>query len=861
MALPPKHLLNSDAFIINRINANNVESYKVYADDIGIFLLETPQYPGSSPEDKYVNDGDLNVTGPWANGGDVTVNLHSANEYCEGTLEFKKGFFVSGTTHNVIVDQDFADIADNLACDGLETNNGCLQLDMHWLTDNIICDGGTGLEDLGGCIRINLCDHSGLTFDSADGCMEVLLCPDRGIIHHKADGCLDVDLNYLVESLSCDGLRPSEGDPKAVCMEIDMNWLSANIRCGDPTDGSAENGSGLTDGDGCIAVDACWVSDQYNLENNNENNGNGLNFYQNSIDIDDCIFSINMDWLAANIRCGDADDETAQNGSGLIHGDECIAVDPCWVSDQYNVTNTNPPKYTDSIDIDDCEFSINMEWLAANIRCGDPNNPAAENGSGLINNGECIAVDPCWVTDQLHSGQGSSDPANGSIDLGGCNVSINTDWLLNWAKGNINDIKQDGCITVNGANLFKGDVTVGLDENCVNTFVCSNLQDLSIVDSDGQAVGSYHPCSGGSIELPEFPGQPSTEPCMNFDFIETNGINIKTAQGICWHSKNTADAAKVFYNENNSSFRLAARVVPNDCSVPTYGPASEDVLKAAVGPKNCIWNDPNAVNCGVGRLFRTVGLVLHGEQGNAADGKEGNIKAWSRPGEGRHQMYIDAKSKITLPSYITQADIDKYDDYLANPGNYTQRDLLDNWMDVGRISASTNLTSAMQTEVSNFDFDNVIDKLGTAKSQGGLFRWGAQNGKAIPTPELFIDPTELGTLFPALTNQRYSPDSHIKVFSNEEEAWETRGLKEDPNDWEVDYYEINEDAIRTVSLVAIKRLKDRVTAAEAALSSRTTMLATLGVTEYADETAAAAAGLGQGEVYWDTTLNRMRAVT
>ena len=257
MALPPQRLLNNDLFIINRITAlTDVETYKINTDDIGVFLLETPQIGGGSQDNKYVNDGEINIYGKLQNTGASYLNLHSANEYCEGKLSFDEGFYITGSHMDVLITHDYATLSSELTCDdgGIDGSTTCMKLDMVWLSENIVC---SGLEATGNCISIDLCDDiSGLTF-GGDGCLHINLCPDDGIVFHPKNGCLQLDLNYLTNSLSCDGLRPAGGDINSECIEIDMVWLTDNIRCGSAGNPSADGGSGLIDGGGCLSVDPC----------------------------------------------------------------------------------------------------------------------------------------------------------------------------------------------------------------------------------------------------------------------------------------------------------------------------------------------------------------------------------------------------------------------------------------------------------------------------------------------------------------------------------------------------------------------------------------------------------------------------
>ena len=744
MALPPQRLLNDDLFVINRIEAADVDTYKINANDIGIFLLEAPRPPGSSPDDKFVNDGPLNVYGEIPGSGVGYINLHSANEYCEGKLNFREGFYVTGTDMDVYIEHDYAEITKNLAClnGGIDGTTTCLKLDMNWLSENIICTGG-GLESLGNCIQINLCEHSGLDFDSADGCLEVSLCPNRGIIHHPSDGCLDVDLNFLTQNLSCAGLRPSEGKPDATCMEIDMVWLSANIRCGAPTDNSAENGSGLIDEMGCIRVDPCWVSDQWNLDNPN-------------------------------------------------------------------------------------------------------------------------------VPDDVQS-----------IDIAQCELAINHDWLLQWAKDNINDIKTSGKCISGGGNLFENEVTIALDTDCIIQEVCNNNGTLTIKDDGGATLGTYTPCAGNStitIDTSGGGGSPpppgGSTPCVEAP-LDINGkgcIIFKpepdtcTALGVITSTRVTN---KTSGNPSNPGLTIG---IDMDNSSKTYGqfigfcgsPADKRIR--LVGLNDWKTDDPCTPSTGSDQSDMCFFTRNKDLKNNNAD----------VPNEFAKEKRVMKNSCIPVST-----DSGKSVFYKAGTNadrvkaSYTSR------MNPLSIYQGFEIGHEFGDEADQgFNIDTITEALagvGTASTiADGIISWErvsdewlAEGNLEDPyNPQPFapvLRADRLAAVHPSLAEYTWTEDSYERFpYSDDDpddpETWGGLQLKENEAERTRVPITPNDHALIVLLMVANRRQKARIAELEAK-TTREGTLNTLGIVEYTNETAASNSGLGQGEVYWDTSLNRMRAVT
>jgi len=730
-------------FVINRIETPDVNTFKVNANDIGIFLLEAPRPPGSSPDDKFVNDGPLNVYGEIPGGSLEYINLHSANEYCEGKLNFREGFYVTGADMDVTIHHDYAEIAKNLAClnGGIDGSTTCLKLDMKWLSENIICSG-SGLDTAGDCIFIDLCVHSGLVIDGS-GCLEVSLCPGRGVIHDPIDGCLDVDLNYLSQVLACEGLQPQGGDPDATCIELDMVWLSANIRCGDPTDNSAENGSGLIDEMGCIRVD------------------------------------------------------------------------PCWVGDQWNTSNPNPPNDT------------------------------------------------------------------GSIDIEQCRLAVNEDWLLQWAKDNINDIKTSGDCISGGGNLFKKEVEIALDVDCIVgkavAATCAQNGTLTIKDSKGSNLGKYSPCDGDkTITIPDTGGgggggsgwTPCAEPPLYINgkdcLIFKPEPDTCTALGIITSTRVTN---KVSGNPSNPGITIG---IDMDDKSATYGQfigfcgSPIDKRIRLVGLNDWKTDDPCTPSIG----SDNSDMAFFTRNKDVKDDAPDVPSAHNSEKRVMKNSCIPISTEIGKILTFRTAQDRVRADYNTRMNPFGLFEGYEIGHEVGEEADQA------------FDVDAITEALagvGTASTiADGIISWERVSDEWLQkgnledpynsqpfTPVLRAD--RLASIHPALAQYKWSDDSYEKyAFSdddpNNEEEWGGYKLKDDPDERTRVAVSPNDHTLIVLLMVANRRQKARIAELEAK-TTREGTLNTLGIVEYTNETAAANSGLGQGEVYWDTSLNRMRAVT
>jgi hypothetical protein len=790
MALPNLRLLRDDLFVINRrITANDVETYKLNAEDIGVFLLETPRPPGSSPEDKFVNDGELNVYGEIPGIGAGNINLHSANEYCEGKLNFSDDFYITGSAMDVLVRLNYAVVSDELSCHnsgGIDGSGDCLKLDMTWLSDKIICPG-KGLDNSCGTgIGIDLCDHSGLQF-TAQGCLQINMCPDRGIIHHPSDGCLMLDLNFLTNNLSCNGLRPADKDINSSCMEIDMEWLTNNIRCGDLHDPSGTN-------------------------------------------------------------------------SGLINDvdNECIVIDPCWVGDRFNVDNT--------------QYSF-------------PKKDAE------------------------------------SIDTNGCMLRVNQDWLLQWAKDNINDINNkstSSCLTVTGSNLFEGDVDIALSDACLEAQIIGEIDKRAITKITGDAcidvVNGNGPevqikfktsCGGGTGT----PGPAPNDGKLSIKKGE-NGIRFTQKVGGTFvpvdeiiHSADTAA---------NGQFKID--VDPESC--PDWNVAMSGLkmfLKASGGGSSptlvlgtqqaydgvCITGDdgkPGVNPDGSCKYGRLAWLGISSNQQNGSFTCHRGIEGWDdiencggKPTGETDRLFSVAAGTKVLPHHGTSGVITsntklaedlRIFKYNQNPG--PNGNIVGGVPEQGeynrlcfqKVSFSRGevdeLSRSSDARV-NIDVDNVIESMGgfadDPETPNGIFRWGAKPMDEYPDhkyPFVFIDADELGARLPGFVN--YTPAAGAwEVFESRDENGDLIDadfvLKEDFNPaTQSETGSINWQALHGLAIAALARHKKRIDQLESRFSLDGTLTA-LGLVKYSNEQAAVAAGLGQGEVYYDNTLARMRAVT
>lgn len=966
MSLPPQKIVDNDLFVVNRIDQRGqVETYKTKARDIGVFLLEGAKPPGSHPEDKYINDGELNVYGELQGYGAGHINLHSANEYCEGKLTFDGGFFVSGTDMDVKIQHDYLEIATNLAClnGGIDGSTKCLRLDMYWLADNIICHGN-GLESKGNCIGIDLCTHSGLVIDSK-GCLEVNLCPGRGVVHSDLDGCLEIDLNYLVTSLSCDGLRPGNGDPDSLCIEIDMAWLSANIRCGDPTNPLAAPESGLIDGGGCIKVDPCWVSDQWNLDNDNPSEAPQDT---NSIDVQGCRIAINHEWLLQwaqdNIHDIEVDglcisrspngnlfeekvyiyqdvscirNYTCDNNQTITFKQNDLIVQtytPCQQLDNeliaftYTVHQNGDHRAEFKPWISDEHLDVyRHQWKQEGDLIKGTFEPLTTDSLLVIYEHEIRQTGKFWSTfkpldehrvtdirkiEWYQSGDqiGTWEPlyGDGRIDVYHHTIKQDSTTKTTFKPLSANSetvvyhhtIKQGSAPKTTFEPLTKSETTVvkelnwkqnGSEKGKFQPLVTDASIDvysltINVTDEDGNVSSStvFEPLNGdktvtieaggggGSGGNPDPPGggtpcenggileDPSgclyldddENACAKMGVINVSGINVRSKRGVVINSDENDGTGVFNCNPANASVRLEHGGKPGGiCQTSAKG---ENLIRVAAGSKG-----------GKNRLHRSEGLNEKGDRDADASGKSGYMYASGTVGTGRHEFQIDVTRKSVLPPYITEQDVATWNDYVANPDNYTNDEVLNNWREVGAISVE-DVTPSIQAQIDNLNFDTILDRIGTVATSenDGLLRWGKKLGDTLNSdvPQFYIDPEELGSVTPFLCNRAYSTDSFTYTWDEDENSYE-EVLKPEA-ERKTRFLTVKNDAAIALAFVGIKRVKDKVeevrAAAEASVT-RSAMLATLGINEYNNETAAANSGLGEGEVYWDLGLNRMRAVT
>ena len=218
-------LHGSDLFVVNRISATPT-TYKSEINDIGEFLVTEPRPPGGNnpgyPNNFWVNSGPLGVRGPNKNYvlGDNIVNrdchLFDANQWETSRLDFKPGFKISCFSQTdcdfgVNVNLDFHYITSVITqCDtSLYDDGDCIRIDIPDLADRLLCGGNDGLDSSNGCITVDLCDISGLTF-GPDGCLQVDLCGDNkpgvdgGQIINPTN-CLELNLERVVNDLTCGG--------------------------------------------------------------------------------------------------------------------------------------------------------------------------------------------------------------------------------------------------------------------------------------------------------------------------------------------------------------------------------------------------------------------------------------------------------------------------------------------------------------------------------------------------------------------------------------------------------------------------------------------------------------------------------
>ena len=831
MALPSQRLVNDDLFVINRITANDVDTYKVNTDDIGVFLLEADRHPGNQPGDKYVNDGEINIYGKLENLGDDIINLHSANEHCEGKLTFDKGFFITGNAMDVLVSLDYATLTDELTCPdgGLDGSTTCIKLDMVWLSDHIVC-GGTGLESNGNCIGINLCEAtSGLSFQSS-GCLEVNLCPNRAIIFHPVNGCMDVDLNWLTNQLSCDGLRPSGGDVNSSCMEIDMGWLSDNIRCDSTGNPSAYGGSGLIDGGGCIRIDPCWVNDQLN-------SGNPQyvisDYDATSIDTTNCKLRVNEAWLLQWAKDNIQDIKVA----GL-----CLEI-----SDNTNL-------FKGDVEITLPEQCMD-DWTVGVIQREIKN----------ITVGGCIDIS-----------------SNQNVALGQVKISTNKSCIEDIIDGHLGVIKKGtGCIGAisNGGDLTKGDVSISVDNDCIQAMI-----DASLDGFDGTGTIGPTP-KDGKLTIKE----------------GTNGIRITATNGKT-HSANTAqnttwtidmdpDSCPDF-NEPISATRLHLKESGGG-GEPAIVIGTEKAFKGGciAGPDGKPEYEDDGVTCKHGIK---AWLGINSNQQNGSFSCVRGIEGWkdiedcggSAKGETERLFSVAAGTRVK-PHHATAGLIElgtgeAEDVRVFLYGDDSETGIVGGKPEERKYNrfcfARTKFFRGQIEEISrsndariNFNIDDIIDTFGGYNDDpevtDGIFRWGLKPMSEYGDhkyPYLFIDSKELAQKLPGFVDYTPGPSAWevFEMRDDDGELIDTDFVLKDDFDpsTQTEPGAINWQAVHAVAIAALAKHKRRIAELEAK-TTRAGTLNTLGIVEYTNETAAANSGLGQGEVYWDTTLNRMRAVT
>ena len=264
-------------------------------------------------------------------------------------------------------------------CDSLQFgNNGCVEIDMEWLSENIICGttppgvGNDGLNNNDGCISVNLCDS--LEFGN-NGCVQIdmewlaenIICDvDSGLEVGQGDECIQIDMEWLADNIICDVDSGLEVGGTKECIQIDMEWLAENIIC------DVDSGLEVGQGDECIKIDMEWLAPKIICD------GKGL-----EVGDDDCI-QIDMEWLADNIICG--------NNSGLEvgTGKECIQLDMEWLAS--NII-CGPNSGIEVGQLGDC-IQLDMNWLAQNIICDDK-------GLEVGDTGECIQIDMEWLAENI----------------------------------------------------------------------------------------------------------------------------------------------------------------------------------------------------------------------------------------------------------------------------------------------------------------------------------------------------------------------------------------------------------------------------------------------------------------------------
>ncbi len=834
MALPPQRLVNDDLFIINRITANDVDTFKVNANDIGIFLLEAPRPGGGNLDDKFVNDGEINIYGVLQNVGSAYLNLHSANEFCEGKLNFDEGFHITGQHMDVLITHDYATLSKELTCDdgGIDGSTTCMKLDMEWLSENIVCKG---LKSTGDCISIDLCkDISGLTF-GGDGCLHINLCPDKGIVYHPNNGCLQLDLNYLTLSLSCDGLRPADGDPNSTCMEIDMEWLTDNIRCGSAGNPSADGGSGLIDGGGCIEVDPCWV-------NNQLNSGNPQylisDYDATSIDTSNCKLRVNEAWLLQWAKDNIQNIEIHEDALCLeIDGNKNLFEDEVVI----NLPEDCMKTWTEGV-IDGKVKDISIASGSSTcLQIGGTGNKNVASGEVKLKLDEdCLKT---LIDGQIPAPPAAPTVGDGTLQLkAGNNITISrtggTQFSANQASGDVVEWE----ITSTGGG---GGTTTPPTDACDDTLDFDSTTNCLSVNLDAVATKA---CDDSLVYDP-------ANNCLSVNFPDSCPAYTKNVSGRAFYARHsggkmdpaivlgTKDAnangkawAGIGSNVNNGSwtiyFNYEGWTDLEDCGGHPAAASKDDIRII------------QSIACGDNVLphFANVGLI---KNANALNGEvqcfnyrgtdestEGNL--WGGPPQGG-----GAYTRFCFRARNNKA------------GHFPELQ-----------------TSDVRTTL---DIDTMIDDLGTISSGAerglatGLIRWNLKNSdETLAYPAMYMDSSELAAKYPSLVEWTATEDVFEVVETLDSdgnfEQYDHKIIPENIKAENMEPGQLNETSIICAILIANKRLKTRIDQ----LEQKTTLagtLNTLGIIEYANETAAANSGLGQGEVYWDTTLNRMRSVT
>ena len=173
------YIINDGEFSIK--NTNNV-------DFKGPYLLTSANTANNT-----AIDFDENFTVDKAgNGADVTVAINFA--------EFKANFLCDYRTDTCSTPSGFA--TDN--CD-------CLALDFDFISNKLPCPD-SGIVDDNGCLQLNYCDDGLLTIrNKQDGCLDVKVCNNAGIDTNA--GCIAVDMDFITQNIACNdsGLTQNGG--------------------------------------------------------------------------------------------------------------------------------------------------------------------------------------------------------------------------------------------------------------------------------------------------------------------------------------------------------------------------------------------------------------------------------------------------------------------------------------------------------------------------------------------------------------------------------------------------------------------------------------------------------------------------